>query len=77
MGSSFDSTQAFATSGVYTFTFGIGVDNAAPIFATTSPQTLLTADVRAWTGAACGSAAMQAQIPPATNPPSYYLCPGS
>jgi len=77
MGSSSNPTTVFTTPGYYTFSFGVGVDGAAPVFAATSPQTLLVPSVREWTGSACQSSAMQAQIPPATTPPSYYLCPAS
>lgn len=70
-------TTIFDTSGYYTFSFGVGVDGAAPVFAVTSPQTLLDPFARLWTDVACQSSAMQAQIPPATTPPSYYLCPSS
>lgn len=75
--SSFEPTTVFTTPGYYTFSFGVGVDGAAPVFAVTSPQTLLAPSVREWTGDACTSSAMQAQIPPATTPPTYYLCPAS
>jgi hypothetical protein len=69
--------QAFTVPGYYTFTFGIGVDGSAPVFAATSPSTLLAPIAHQWTGTACTAAAMQAQIPPATTSPTYYLCPGS
>ncbi|HET8905627.1 MAG TPA: hypothetical protein VFN11_01545, partial [Ktedonobacterales bacterium] len=77
MGNTSSSTSVFSTSGYYTFSFGVGVDGAAPIFAATSPQTLLDPSARLWTGTACESPSMQALIPPATTPPSYYLCPMS
>lgn len=77
MGDSSSRTSVFSTSGYYMFSFGVGVDGALPIFATTSPQTLLDSAARSWTGTACQTTAMQAQIPPATTPPSYYLCPTS
>jgi hypothetical protein len=77
MASLSNATPVFTTPGYYTFSFGVGVDGAAPVFAATSSQALLTPSVREWTGDACLSSAMQAQIPPATTPPSYYLCPAS
>jgi hypothetical protein len=77
MGNTSSSTSVFSTSGYYMFSFGVGVDGAPPLFAATSPQTLLNLSARSWTGTACESTAMQALIPPATTPPSYYLCPTS
>lgn len=77
MGTAANPTDNFTQPGLYTFSFGVGVDGAAPVFAAASPATLLAPNVRNWTGAACESAAMLAQIPPATNPPSSYLCPES
>lgn len=64
----------FHTPGTYVFAFGLAVDDAAPVFAALSPPTLL-APAKEWTGEACTTSAMQALIPPATNPPTYYICP--
>lgn len=77
MGTAANPMDIFTRPGYYTFSFGIGVDCMAPVFAATSPATLLDTAARQWTGAACMTAAMQAQIPPATNPPTYYICPDS
>jgi hypothetical protein len=69
--------QAFSIAGTYIFSFGLGVDGQAPVFALSSPPTLLAPPAHEWNGQACTSAAMQAQIPPATNPPTFYICPVS
>jgi hypothetical protein len=66
-----------AASGTYAFDFGFSVDGAAPVFISTSPV-LLAPVAHTWTGKACLTPAMQAQIPPdVTNPPTYYLCPNA
>ncbi|MEO7001762.1 MAG: hypothetical protein ABI068_08080, partial [Ktedonobacterales bacterium] len=58
--------------GVYSFSFGLtagGIQTAfAPAWTTLSAPAAHT-----WTGPACQQYA--AQIPPQTNPPSYYVCP--
>jgi hypothetical protein len=64
----------FKTAGTYTFAFGVLVDTAAPVFAAQSPPTLL-APATEWTGEACTRPEMQALIPPATTPPTNYVCP--
>jgi hypothetical protein len=61
--------------GYYTFAFGLGLDGAAPVFAASSPATLLAPVVHEWTGQACTDRAMLSQIPPATTPPTFYICP--
>jgi hypothetical protein len=64
-------------AGYYTFAFGLAIDGAAPAFAAVAPATLLAPVAHEWTGDACLAPAMQSQIPPATNPPTYYLCPAA
>lgn len=66
----------FATAGTYVFAFGVAVDSLAPAFTAISAPTLL-APAKEWTGAACKTSTMQARIPAATNPPTYYICPES
>jgi hypothetical protein len=66
----------FGTPATYVFAFGVAVDGAAPVFAATSAPTLL-APAKEWTREACITPAMQALIPPATAPPTYYICPES
>jgi hypothetical protein len=63
--------------GYYTFAFGIAIDGAAPVFAPVSPVTLLAPVAHEWSGSACLAPAMQSQIPPVVQPPTYYLCPAS
>jgi len=62
-------------SGTYTFGFGVAEDGSTPGYVSTAEPVLLASVAHNWTGDACLTPAMQAQIPPATNPPSYYLCP--
>jgi hypothetical protein len=66
-----------SASGTYAFSFGISVDGAPAAPIGTGEQVLLAPVAHTWTGNACTTAAMQAQIPPATTPPSYFICPES
>jgi hypothetical protein len=63
--------------GYYTFAFGLAIDGATPAFAVIAPATLLAPVAHEWTGEACLAPEMQSQIPPATNPPTFYLCPAA
>lgn len=63
--------------GLYTFAFGIVADGAAPTFVPAASPVLLAPVAKTWSGSACEAPAMQSQIPPATNPPTYYICPAS
>jgi hypothetical protein len=63
--------------GSYTFAFALIIDGAAPVFASVAPATLVAPVAHEWTGEACAAPAMQSQIPPATQPPTYYLCPAT
>jgi hypothetical protein len=65
------------TPGTYTFAFGIVIGGGAPVYVATSLPVLPAPVAHKWTGVACGSAAMQAQMPPPINPPSSYICPES
>jgi hypothetical protein len=65
------------TSGTYGFTFGLAFDGSAPAFVSPMPPIFLAPIAHTWSGDACKTAAMQAQIPPDTNPPTYYLCPNA
>lgn len=69
--------QLTAPSATYTFSFGISLDGAPPVFSQPSAPLLLASDTQTWTGAACQAPVMQSHIPPATNPPTYYICPTS
>jgi hypothetical protein len=62
----------------YTFSFGVAVDGATPVYFSDSQPTLLAPVAHKWTGPACEQPAMLAQIPTAvTNPPTRYICPES
>lgn len=61
------------TPGMYTFAFALGVDNAAPVYVTTSTPTLFAPVAHPWSGQGCTRPAMKAQIP--TSPPAFYICP--
>jgi hypothetical protein len=68
--------KAPAAAGVYTFAAGITADKAAlPV--TVGQKVLLGPIARHWTGKACLSSSMQAEIP--ANPPAgtFYICPES
>ncbi len=65
-------------SGTYTFSFGVTIDNGAPVYFGSAPATLLAPVAHKWTGPACEKPAMLAQIPTTvTNPPTRYICPES
>jgi hypothetical protein len=62
--------------GTSIYRFGVGVDGAAPAYpAADSPAVVNATTLRQWDGDACQTSAMQALIPPATTPPTYYVCP--
>lgn len=64
------------TPGTMTFSGGIAVDSQPLSYpAPTSPGALYAPVAHKWTGDACTTSAMQSQIPPATTPPTYYICP--
>lgn len=64
-------------SATYVFSFGLGVDEAAPIYGPTSPPVLIAPAAREWTGDACQAPAMQQDIPPASpsGTATFYVCP--
>jgi hypothetical protein len=65
-----------AVVGNSTYRMGVGVDGGAPVFAPADSIAVLNAPtVRKWDGTACLTSAMQALIPAATTPPTYYICP--
>lgn len=67
-----------STPGTSSYRFGAALDGAAPIYPVPAAAGVTNAkSLRQWDGDSCTSAAMQSQIPPATNPPSYYICPQS
>jgi hypothetical protein len=64
-------------AGTLQFAFGIGLDGAAPHYVpTNSPAILVAPKATTWTGQACLTPTMQAQIPAATQP-TYWVCPPS
>ncbi len=66
--------------GYYTYSFALTVDGANTGVVAYSPKTLLAPVSVAWTGKACLSSDMQAQIAQAPTPSSNsigYICPGS
>lgn len=71
------SIATYPTPGTYRFTAGMSVDGQAPVFAADTRAVLYAPVAHTWAGQYCTSSAMQAHIPPATNPPSYYICPQS
>lgn len=60
--------------GIYTFSFGVSADAAAPVFFSTPPAALYALVAHAWDGQACTTPAMKAQIPDSATP-TYYICP--
>ena len=60
--------------GTYTFTIRLVTDAGTLTFVPTAPV-LLAPVAHKWSGDACTAAAMQAQIPQATDPPTTYICP--
>lgn len=65
------------TPGTYSFALGIGVDGGPVMFSSGQTPILIAPVAHHWDGEACTQSAMQAQIPAATNPPTYYICPQS
>lgn len=68
--------KAPSTPGTYTFSIGVSVDDAAPLYISTTPAALYAPVARAWDGQACTTPAMKAQIPDSAMP-TYYICPKS
>jgi hypothetical protein len=62
-----------AASGVYAVAFGVAADSAAPVFISAPPM-LFAPAAHEWSGGACATPTMQAQIPSASVP-TFYLCP--
>jgi len=63
------------TQGTYTLSFGIGVDDYVPVALDTLDATFFIApSPTVWTGTACQTPAMQAQIPAASTD-TFYVCP--
>jgi hypothetical protein len=65
-----------STPGTYSFTVAPTVDHAALAPMAIGEPALFAPGAVKWGGLACLHPEMQSRIPPATNPPSYYICPG-
>ncbi len=63
-------------SGTYVFRVGIWQDRSGPVVFTTLTATFVVDALHEWSGQACVAPAMQAQMPPPSNPPSIFICPG-
>lgn len=63
-------------SGTYVFRVGIWQDRAGPAVFTTLTATFVVDALHEWSGQACAAPAMQAQMPPPSNPPALFICPG-
>jgi hypothetical protein len=61
--------------GTYTFSLGISLDGAAPVYVPVPHQLLLDSSARVWDGKACTTPAMQSQVP--ANDTTAYVCPNS
>jgi hypothetical protein len=67
--------NGLTSQGTYALSFGLNVDGAAPTQIIPSDGSFLIAPAAiVWTGTACQTPAMLAQIPPATQD-VYYVCP--
>ena len=67
--------NGLTSQGTYALSFGVSIDGAAPTPVTPSDGSFLIAPAAiVWTGTACQTPAMLAQIPPASQD-TYYVCP--
>lgn len=64
-------------SGFYTFVIGLWQDKDGPARTFEVSETFNLDAAHEWSGQFCTTPAMQAQLPPPTNPPTPLLCPGS
>ena len=64
-------------SGQYAFAFSLAQDGAAPALVGTTQPALFAPIAHKWTGQACTAPNMLAQIPTATDPVTYWICPES
>jgi hypothetical protein len=64
--------------GTYDFVVGVALDGGTLTFPSGPTMSALYAPVaHEWSGENCTRPEMLAQIPPATDPPSYYICPSA
>ena len=67
--------NGLSSQGTYALTFGVSVDGAAPTTVAPSDGAFVIApSAVVWTGTACQTPAMQAQIP-SSSQATYYVCP--
>jgi hypothetical protein len=62
-------------AGTYLLAFGLTVDGAAPTYVPGLQEAMYASVAHTFTGNACEQSSMASQIPPATTPPTYYICP--
>lgn len=65
------------TAGQYTFQVALAQDGGSPAPAAAMAPVLLAPIAHKWTGQACTTPSMLAQIPTATDPVTYWICPES
>lgn len=63
--------------GQYAFAFSLSQDGAAPALVGSAQPALFAPIAHKWTGQACTTPDMLAQIPTATDPVTYWICPQS
>ncbi len=63
------------TTGTYALAVAPTVDHTRLAFTRADVPALFATAPQKWTGEACLTSAMQRQIPAATTPPTYYICP--
>jgi hypothetical protein len=68
----------FTTPGTYTFSVGLWQDTTGPKFdsKTVSGMILLGHASHYWGSQPCTTSAMQKLLPPPSNPPGEFICPG-
>lgn len=67
------------TSGIYTFQFALKLSDGSTtdFIGVPTTQVLFAPIAQKWSGFACSASQMQSQIPPATNPETFFVCPVS
>lgn len=61
--------------GTYAFAVQPTIDHTPMAYTTIGAPAFFAPAALKWSGQACLKSAMQSQIPAATDPPSYYICP--
>jgi hypothetical protein len=68
-----------SVSGTYTFSLGLWTDDSSgPTFGSKMVKVLVSIGQpsHVWSGKRCEASDMQAQLPPPTDPPGKFICPG-